>query len=520
MTTDMRYGIAIDAAQANTELQRIRTEVTTLAGQENALAKATDTATTALTKQGAAAAATSPKVETFQQRVAKLPDLLGKQAAAVSLVSSSLEGMGGQIGKAIAAAGQFSAAYGAGGIYAAALVAAVGVGDLFVKHLHEVEAAQDAAFTKNFEARYGNVLKATERIRALKDEVVALERAIDPENTAQGDLADLQEQAIALRKASRDAWNASYSPSATKSMIDASRESARLLEIEATAVQKKVDVMLKAQERQAQIADNATERTAKSAARASESRSVNVGEIVQTPSIFAQGAKMLEERRTAEANAAIETVRIEAERQNLLDIEVQRGIDYRARAEEASRAASILADDYAFEQRKAATEQFNNKVIEITQQSASIIAGASSQLIADLIGHQEHALERFGISIMAQAGQSLISNGVQLIGEATKSALTGNLPLAAIQGAGAAGLITAGVGLGGAAAGLSSLMGAESGGAARGASPRTSTGGSGAQAGPTQVTYIFAPSRDEGAAAVALAGKNAERRGLMNNRTR
>lgn len=518
MTTDMRYTVNIDAQQADAELAKVRNEVVTLAGQEQALTKATDAATAALVKHGDAAAKASPKVETLQQRAAKLPDILGKQAAAISLVSSSLNGMGGSIGKAVAGAGQLAAAYGSGGIYGAALVAAIGVGDLFVKHLGEVEKAQEAAFEKDFEKRYGNVLRATERIKTLKDEVIALERALDPENTAQGDLATLQEAAIALRKASRDAMNASFSPSATRSMIDSARESARLLKIEADATQAKVDILIKTQERQKLLSESSN--NSGTGQKKAEDRPVNVGTITQTPSIFAQGAKMLDERKTAEADAAIESVRIEAERQNLLDIEVQRGIDYRARAEEATRAAQRQSEDDAFEARKQATKEFNEAVAGYAQQSASIVAGASQQLVADLIGHQEHALERFGITIMAQAGQSLISNGIQLIGEATKSALTGDLPLAALQGAGAAGLIGAGVGLGGAAAGISSLMGAESGGAARGASPRTSTGTTGAAAGPTQITYIFAPSRDEGAAAVAIAGRTADSRQLNKTRTR
>jgi hypothetical protein len=188
--------------------------------------------------------------------------------------------------------------------------------------------------------------------------------------------------------------------------------------------------------------------------------------------------------------------------------------------QEATDEAKRLSEDYQFRLREKATENFNSSVVEIAQNSAGVIAGSSQQLVTDLISGQDYALERFGLSIMAQAGQSLISNGVQLIGEATKSALTGNLPGAALQGAGAAGLIAAGVGLGGAAGGLGALMNddAKSGGAARGISTQAS--GTGAAAGPTQITIVYAPSRDEGAAAVALAGKNAERRGLTGTRTR
>lgn len=87
--------------------------------------------------------------------------------------------------------------------------------------------------------------------------------------------------------------------------------------------------------------------------------------------------------------------------------------------------------------------------------AVSTIASGASQVTEDLITGQEHVAERFGALVMQQAGQSLISSGTSLAGEAVKNAfIPGAQPIAAAQGIAAAGLITAGVGLGGVAAGL------------------------------------------------------------------
>lgn len=507
MTTDMRYTVNIDAQQADAELAKIRSEVVTLAGQEQALTKATDAATASLIKHGDAAAKASPKVETFQQRVSKLPDLLGKQAAAISLVSSSLEGMGGNVGKAVAAAGQMAAAYGAGGPFALALVGGIAIIDKLTQYWKDLNDEED----RNIKLKFAVTDAAKSKTEVLKAELAELRKQADPEQ-ARADVRKGIADEIRTLEITRDQLlRRAQIRGVTAEQAAFARTEAEQLDEQRKLLIEKLTLM-------AQIAAKSAPSTG--GARTA-SAAVNVGQITQTPSIFAQGAAMLKQRADAEADAAIDSVRIEAERQHLVDIEVQRGLDYRAAAEEATRLASIQADDAAYARRLASTEAFYSGASAIAQQSAGVIAGTSTQLIADLISGQEKALEHFGVSVMAQAGQALVGYGVQAIGRGVlelSNPLTA--PLAPVSFAAGGGLIAAGVGLGGVAGGLSGLMGAGSGGAARGASPRTSTGTTGAQAGPTQITYIFAPSRDEGAAAVALAGKHAESRQLNKTRTR
>lgn len=127
------------------------------------------------------------------------------------------------------------------------------------------------------------------------------------------------------------------------------------------------------------------------------------------------------------------------------------------------------------------------------------VAGATDNLVEDWVTGQEKMFERFASSVMKQAGQSLIGSGTKLAGEAIVSLFTPGLqPLAAAQGAAAAGLIGTGIGLGGVATGIMHVAG---GGALfksmpdkaserdRGASPRSSSDSS--SGGPLVVNISY-----------------------------
>lgn len=505
MTTDMRYGIAIDAAQANTELQRIRTEVTTLAGQENALAKATDTATAALAKQGAAAAAASPKVETFQQRVAKLPDLLGKQAAAISLVSSSLEGMGGQVGKAVAGAGQIAAAFGAGGPFAAALVGGIAIIDKLTAYWKELNDEED----RNLKLKYAGVDAMSVRKRTLAEEVAALELQANPAKARADEIADIEKRIKAAESESKQLF------AAVNFRVNENRENDRLkaksLEDEAKLLKEKLRLLKQIDEAGKPKAPTTTSSTRAAATQMSPTIG---GDYSTLPGADPLTSMLMAAQQHLTKVTEEEAAKRVAIRQAEIDaIDDDQLLAPARTVEDGDRTLTKIRGELAKEQAETQAQY--------AMQAATIIAASSQQLIADLISGQEHALERFVITNTAQAGQALVGNGIRLLGEAVVSTLTPGLQeFAPAQLAGGAGLIGIGVGLGGVAGGLGNLLGAESGGAARGASPRTSTGTTAAAAGPTQITYIFSPSRDEGAAAIALAGDTANRRQLTKTRTR
>lgn len=164
---------------------------------------------------------------------------------------------------------------------------------------------------------------------------------------------------------------------------------------------------------------------------------------------------------------------------------------------------------------------------DIAMQGAGMVVGVSSQLLADLITGQDKALEAFGVSVMAQAGQALVGYGIQAIGRGVLEASgVVTAPLAAASFATGAGLIAAGVGLGGASAALGQISAGgslfqklpddkaakTSTGVNRGA-PRAGKGG----ASSINVTVIYGgasgPTADQGARAVVQAFNRAEKRG-------
>jgi len=504
-TSDMRYAIAIDTAAADVALQRVRNEVTTLAGEENALAKATDSATAALTKQGAAAAATSPKVETFQQRVAKLPDVLGKQAAAISLVSSSLEGMGGEVGKAVAGAGQIAAAFGAGGPFAAALVGGIAVIDKLTQYWRGLNEEED----RNIKLKFATVDAAKSKTEALKAELVELRKQADPEQ-ARADSRKAIADELRTLEITRDQLRRRAEIKGT------TQEQASLMRAESAQLDDQRKLLIEKLTLMAQIRDSQRSTTTSTRAATAQlaAPTSTTGDYSSLPGADPLTSMMMSAERQLTKVAEEEAAKRVAIRQAELDAISDDDLLAPARKiEDGDRTLTKIREELAEEQTKTQMQQ--------AQQAATFVAGVSTQLVADLVSGQEQALERAGVAIMARAGQELIGFGVTAIGRGVlelSNPLTA--PLAAGSFATGALLIGAGSGLGGVASGLGSLMGGEAGGSARGASPRTSTGSTGAAAGPTQITVVYAPSRDEGAAAVALAGKNAERRGLMNNRTR
>ena len=224
----VKYTITADATQANNELTKVDKAAVSLVGNERALADATTRATAAIVKEQKAAEAaakaiadygaestkaakasaaheraidaaakaqlgqkratedlaaatkkaaettatsTATSTETLRQRIGKSAEGLSKQAAAISLVSSSMEGMGGQVGKMVAGAGQMAAAFGAGGPFALALVAGLAAVDAFSSHLASLNREQDDLIAKTYgpvEAVAGQMQKAERDLAALR----------------------------------------------------------------------------------------------------------------------------------------------------------------------------------------------------------------------------------------------------------------------------------------------------------------------------------------------------------------
>lgn len=153
--------------------------------------------------------------------------------------------------------------------------------------------------------------------------------------------------------------------------------------------------------------------------------------------------------------------------------------------------------------------------------SVGIAVAGIQQLTTDAITGQEHIAERFAALVMQQAGQSLISSGTELAGKAIVSGFSGNAPIAAVQGTAAAGLIAAGVGLGGVAVGIEHMAAGgkigqkieKSGERDRGVAPRSSRDRGG---GPLVINVSYGvggPLPEDTAREIAKVQRQGARRG-------
>lgn len=522
--SDLRFVMDIDTRQADAALADVRAEAMSLAGAQDKLTRSIDLTSRSLAGQAADAKRSTAAIlagkDAADQKVgalarlreasAKSADVLGKQAAAISLVSSSLGEAGGGIGKVVAGAGQMAAAFGAGGPFAAALVGGIALVGVLSSHLEDLTAAQNAAIdaatapaerviaqANRLERQVADLAAATAGPETVAQAFARVQKEIDGANTSLEDarrrlndmrtevgtagyeqrranvVAEIKQYERIVRLLERK-QNLEQGRAATRGAGAPTAPAGRGPEWD--AAQNRIDVEEKAINWLAKMRDEANAHRLANEKRAAE-----------------EEAQIVQDRLDAEANAIewLAKMRDEAlkERQRGLEIERQ------------------LAMESAQEMAGYAT------------QAVGIASMASQQLVADLVGGQEQALERFGLAIMAQAGQALVSYGTQALGAAALNASLGNLPAAGVQAATGGALLTAGVGLGGVASGLSGLMGG-SGGATESGAPARFSGGPAASGGPgmTNITVVYGgasgPDADSGARATIDARDRADRRNL------
>jgi len=500
----MRYSIAVDAQQADAELARLHKSATTLAGSEDRLAASTTAATAAVVKQGDAAAATAVKTETLRQRIGKMPDVLGKQAAAISLVSSSMEGQNGQIGKLVAGAGQMAAAYGAGGPYALALVGGMALVGQLTAHWKALNDEEERAQR----LQYAGVDAATTERDRLQKRLVDLRREADPVAAAK---ADRDAAVAAIQKLEAQTRGLEVAAMQYGVSVDDSRE----MRARAGIQRGQLALMREELDLRDRIAAKGKAITA-----------------VEKPKVTGRGL--------ATAAKADTTVSDEAAARLAENAEVaQQEIDERRRAQDAIDAIDEEALERRLdrEQRIADNEErFRNQNYEQAKQAAAdqvaiqqgyanaaigIFASSSQQLIADLIGGQEQALEKMGANILSQAGTFVVGEGVKAASAGAARLLMGD-PTGAATLAGGLGIVGLGASMGGLGAWWAGMLGGAGSGSQRGPSdrgvPSGFSGGGGGGSGGTNITVVYAgasgPTADHGARAVTDANERARDRQL------
>ena len=517
--TDLKYSIAVDANQADAELARLHQSATTLAGSEDKLAASTTAATAALTKQGDAAGASAGKHETLRQRIGKMPDVLGKQAAAISLVSSSMEGQNGEVGKLVAGAGQLAAAFGAGGPYGLALVATMGL----VAKLTEYWEAQNAAEEAAIALKYAAIDAASAEKNRLQTDLVALRRTADPEAAVKADresavakIESLRAQTAGLRIAAMQYGVSKEDATTMNAKVGLQKDQLALLEEELTLRDK---IAAKAA-KPVGAGDAPKKPKAARSAKGDSLRDSDAAARMQENADLAQN--LIDE--ASRAQAAINEIENEAiakrdKRDQLAEDKAEDAADAAIK-----RAKRIADNNEAFavqngEQRKAANAALLAAEQGFADAAIGIFASSTTQLMTDVIGGQEKALERMGANILSQAGTFVVGEGIK-VASLGAGRLLGGDPTGAIPLAGGLALVGLGASMGGAgAAWATQLGGGGAGGGDRGPSSRgvpsgPATVGNGSTSNNVTIVYAGAsgPTADHGARAVTDANERARDR--------
>lgn len=501
--TDLSYTIGVDARQADAELDRLNKSATSLAGAEDRLGASTTAATTALTKQGDASAAVAAKTETLRQRIGKLPDVLGKQAAAISLVSSSMEGQNGQVGKLVAGAGQMAAAYGAGGPFALALVGGMAVVSQLTDHWKALNDEEERAI----KLKYAGVDAAFDEKAKLQARLVDLRRQADPVAAAKADREGTVAAIAKLQAQTRGLEVAAMQYGVTQADAVEMRARAGLQREQLALMQEELDLRDKIAAKGREVV--ATEKP-RAAARAAA--------VVAGPDTFLADDAAA---RLAE-NAALAQQEIDERQRTVaaLDAIDEEALQARLSREQRIADAEEMFRQQNYAQAKAAAEAQHAIQKGYADAAIGVFASASQQLLTDLIGGQQHALERMGANILSQAGTFVVGEGIKVASAGAGRLLMGDLT-GAVPLAGGLGLVGLGASMGGAGSAWATQLGGSGGGNQRGPSDRGipsgfSPGGPGG--GGTSITIVYAgasgATAEQGAKAVTEAHERARDRQL------
>jgi len=489
----------------------------------------------ALDETRAAAEKMGGGIDKVREQFGKFAQKLGPSAAAISGVASALGQTNGEAGKALAAVGQVTAAFAAGGPFGAALAAGVFAVDALTNAWEKELKAQNAAI----ELEYGTVTKVFDDVRKLREENAKIERSIMP--------AAWQQSAArkeALQSIDDEIKKTQEKKQVTRDQAVAVRQEVQALQELREELQKQFDL----QDKAARVAEQT---------RASEEFLRQRRAEAEEKRRKAQERWQEQQRKAAESwaafNAKIEQQRIDDEderirregRKGAMSLALPMGDGGLIGPEFGSAAGQLsqynkqaelsvaLAEDWRLAWAMAA-----NDVAQSMGGANAVILGAVEtgvagiqQLTDDLITGEEHATERFAALVMQQAGQSLISYGTQAIGRGLfQLSDPFTAPLAPASFAAGGALIAGGIALGGAATGVmhmaqggtigSPIPAANSttgGGGDLGARARPARPGGGAGGG-TNLTIIYGglsgPSADDGARAMTRGLERARRRGL------
>ncbi len=441
----------------------------------------------------------------LQDQAKNLQTKLGPAAAAISGVAGALGETNGEAGKALAAIGQVTAAFGAGGPFGAALAAGTFAVDALTQSWERSIKAQDAALA----AQYAQFDATNKTTKELEKQAEALRLQFAPlspseiRSRAQAQMSELDRtirvnEGMAIRDKQKAADYRAQN-------LQLEKQKALIFEIadlQAKSLQKSFAKPL--------------------AAKATQPSGISSAEIQADVEEKAINwlAKMREEALALAKKQRDEEAKIRG--QEIADAFAARDMEIKA-AKQAQEERTRIAREQAEERNKIAETERQVQVDAITS-AASEAAAAIGVFAAEAASGQEAAFANLLSAAAQQAGGMVVLEGGKLLAGGIAGALVGN-PAAPGQIAGGLGLVAAGTAIqtGGPAA-VQSLLGmaggaAPSGGGAtsaardRGASPRSPR--SGGEGGPLVVNVAYGvagPLPEDTAREIAKAVKTGNRR--------
>lgn len=438
------------------------------------------------------AKASSVSLSGLQEQAKGLQAKLGPAAAAISGIAGALGETNGEAGKALAAIGQVTAAFAAGGPFGAALAAGTFAVDALTQSWERNLKAQDDAIAAQFK-QTDTITKTT---RELRQQAASLRLQIEPlspaeiRKQAQERIKDLERQIML------NATDAEYARRHDAAKARSLLEQNKILEEQKALIFEIADIQARMLERGAPRPSGGARAAAPAAGYAGD------------PSLrFLAEFKKQRDQREREMRGDALAAAFE-DRDALIEAE-------KAAQEERTRIAKEEA-----EKRTAIAEAERQAQVDNLTSLATSAASAVGRFAAEAAMGQEAALQNLLSAAAQAAGGQIVLKGGEVIATGIAGTLTGN-PAGPGQIIGGAALVAAGsaVQTGGPAA-IQSLLGMAGGGGGtsgaardRGAAPRAprSEGGGGPLV--VNVSYgVAGPLPEDTAREIARAMKAGNRR--------
>jgi hypothetical protein len=462
----VKYTITADASQANSELAKVDKAAASLVGNEKALATETAKATAAIREQGKVASTAAVATATAAGSTRNMGQAALEASRGLEDLQYGIGGVVNNIPSLVMALG--------GGM---GLTAAISLGAVAVNQLAKNFGAVDPAAKEASQ-------KAREHVKGLRDEIEGLSQDLRSLQVG-AERAAMEAQAEIVGRAAQAA-QAALSPLGGIDRFERLKDRTDLplaiaenigkasvamneldLEMSKLAGMRRIQVEKDAQRKIDLAVDAANAETERESA-SNKSSLNNESELAKLRyDIFIAGldsedkalkevndarrkdAKAQKEQEAKDvADSFKEMDRERAKNQKTMDRE-------RAKNQKTADKEKLKQEKKSLKDIEAEQERHAKQNEQYATQAVGIVTGATQQYVEARIKGEKNAEAAFAASIMAQAGQALVSYGVQAIGRGVleaSSPLTAALAPASF--AAGAGLIVAGTGLGGIGAGI------------------------------------------------------------------